>query len=101
MMSNEPRLKKMFPPVEALYNDYSGMYTWLTGTYSQVFDDESIKFVWSSQESEHRSRWSAFEHNPQVTPIIPGPHMACITDQLDMLASLMKEYAQEAHEKFI
>jgi hypothetical protein len=97
MMTNEPRLKKMFPPVEALYNDYSGMYTWLAGTYSQTFNEESIKFVWSSEEAVHRPLWSAFEHDTQATPIIPGPHMACITDHLDTLASVMKDYVQEAH----
>lgn len=97
MMANEPRLTKMFPPVEALYNDYSGMYTWLAGTYAPVFNNECIKFVWSSEEAVHRPRWSAFEHDAQNTPIIPGPHMACITDQLDMLAASMKTYVDDAH----
>ena len=97
MMTNEPRLTKMFPPVEALYNDYIGMYTWLTGTYFPVFNNERIKFIWSNEESVHRAHWSAFEHDAQNTLIIPGPHMACITDQLDMLAASMKTYVDDAH----
>jgi hypothetical protein len=96
MMKNEPRLKKMFPPVEALYNDYIGMYTWLSGTYSPVFHDECMKFVWSSEEADHRPIWSAFEHDSQDIPVIPGPHMTCIMDHLDMLADFMKTYVNEA-----
>ncbi len=99
----DPRLDRLFPPLEALYNDYVGIFSWLVGQYKIRDYAGKIDFYWAADEPIIQETWSRvpqvrdkkeITHHP-----IPGTHMSCVTDHTGALAERLSEslnYAREA-----
>ena len=91
----EPRLKKMFPPRDALYRDYVGVFNWLVPDYRPGIYDDKITFYWAREEPaiarswkpviDRMSRSSAEQH------IVEGELMSSVTEHADGLAEVMSE----------
>lgn len=84
LLAVDPRLDQMFPVTEALHNDYVRIYPWLSTMYQQLtFQPENVKFIWSQEELDVRTRWGIFEQDTN-SPIIPGEHLEGVTEHLDL-----------------
>lgn len=98
LLKLEPQLETIFPPLEALYNDYVGVFTWLACKYKPHFDPRPAKFIWVEEDLHNRAKWQAFEQNAPLT-IIPGSHLACVTDHVSLLAEHLKTFVKQSQEE--
>jgi len=98
----DPRLDSMFPPLEALYNDYVGVFSWLVGQYKMRDYAGKIDFYWASDEPIIQETWNRvpqvrdkkeIAHHP-----IPGTHMSCVIDHTEALAECLSESLNRAQE---
>ncbi len=98
----DPRLNTMFPPLEALYNDYVGVFNWLVSRYKLRAYPGKITFYWSADESVNREDWSQVpvvkdkkevEHH-----LIAGTHLSCVTDYTEVLAERLSASLKESQE---
>ncbi len=98
----DPRLNTMFPPLEALYNDYVGVFNWLVNRYTLRAYPGKITFYWAADEPYFQEYWSqalvmkdkkAIEHH-----ILPGTHMSCVTDHTEVLAQRLSESLKQSQE---
>ncbi len=92
----DARLRKMFPPYEALYNDYIGVFSWLVSKYKPRPYPGKITLYWATDEPIIQETWSQvpvvqgkkeLEHH-----FVPGTHMSCVTDHTQVLAKLLGEH---------
>ncbi len=90
LLSIDLRLKAMFPPVEALYNDYVGVFTWLTSRYEPGIYPGKITFYWALEEPFIENAWrpviEAKNGKEVENYVIPGTHMSCVTKHVQVLA---------------
>ncbi len=98
----DPRLEGMFPPLEALYNDYVGVFNWLVSRYKLRAYSGKITFYWAADEPFFQKFWSQVpvvkdkqevEHH-----LIPGTHMSCVTDYTEVLAERLSESLKQSQE---
>ncbi len=94
LVAIDPRLDTMFPPTEALFNDYVGIFTWMAALYKKRFMPENISFIWASEELANRKAWAAIEKETD-SPIITGHHMQCVTEHTEVLAEELKMQLQK------
>jgi thioesterase domain-containing protein len=83
-----PRHASIFPPVEALHQDYSAIYDWAAICYAPpgLYPDKII-FFWDSEEPWRRKGWrKAAETNEIEVHVIPGTQMESRTEYLHVLA---------------
>lgn len=85
LLAIDPRLEQMLPPVAALFNDYVGIFTWVASTYRKRFLPKTVDFIWAGAELESKRAWAEQEQD-NSSPIIPGHHMDCVTEHVDVLA---------------
>ena len=87
-----PKLDSIFPPVEALRQDYSAIYDWGAMRYVPpgVYPDK-ITFFWDSEEPWRRKWWcKAANANEIEVHIIPGTQMESRTRYLYILAEHLR-----------
>jgi surfactin family lipopeptide synthetase A len=91
----DSRLERMFPPLEALYNDYVGVFGWLVSRYKLRAYKGKIDFYWAADEPYIQEGW---EQVPMVKDkqeiehhLVPGTHMSCVTDYTEVLAERLSE----------
>lgn len=99
----DDRLNKMFPPVEALYNDYIGVFSWLVSEYEPRAYADRITLYWATEEPIIQETWSKvpvvqgkkeLEHH-----FVPGTHMSCVTDHTQVLAELLGAHLQRTQRE--
>ncbi len=98
LLAIDPRLSRFSPPREALYNDYVGVFSWLSTPYTFGFSPENASFVWAEKEMDIWSDWFEIAAHKE-TSMLPGTHMACVTDHIGLLAALMNNSLKKAQEK--
>jgi amino acid adenylation domain-containing protein len=95
----DARLNAMFPPREALYNDYIGVFSWLVNAYRPRAYSGKITLYWATEEPFIKETWclvpvvkdkKELEHH-----FIPGTHMSCVTDHTQVLAELLSTHLQQ------
>jgi len=98
----DPRLDTMFPPLEALYNDYVGVFNWLVSRYKLRAYPGKITFYWAVDEPFFQKYWSQtlvvkdkkeVEHH-----LIPGTHLSCVTDYTEVLAERLSASLKQPQE---
>jgi amino acid adenylation domain-containing protein len=112
LVAVDARLKKMFPPVEALLADYVGVFSWLAANYSidtQHLYPGRVAFFWASDELEIRETWLPVLEGKTPATIeehtLPGTHMDSVTEQIAALAQRLsqslktQQLQDETHEK--
>jgi thioesterase domain-containing protein len=94
----DTRLKKMFPVLEALYNDYVGVFAWLSTGYRPACYPDKIMFYWAQDEPCIREEW----HRMAITSreqeegyMLPGTHMTCVTQYTQVLAEHLRKQLQQ------
>jgi amino acid adenylation domain-containing protein len=101
----DARLGVMFPPREALYNDYIGVFSWLVNTYRPRAYPGKITLYWAMEEPFIKETWSQvpvvkdkkeLEHH-----FIPGTHMSCVTDHTQVLAELLSNHLQQTRREAV
>jgi pimeloyl-ACP methyl ester carboxylesterase len=101
----DPRLERMFPSVEALYNDYIGVFTWLVLRHETGVYPGKISFYWPSEEPFGKKKWlpvikakagEEIEHH-----IVPGTHMSCVTEHVQDLAACLSSCMSRVREETV
>jgi thioesterase domain-containing protein len=95
LLAIEPRLEAMFPPREALYQDYIGVLTWAATGYRADLYRGRISFFWARDERGISETWQ-----PVVSRLAPadidvhmvaGTHLSSLTDHLAQTAEVLGE----------
>ncbi len=93
LLAIDPRLERMFPPIEALYKDYVGVFTWLVSRYKIGAYPGKITFYWASEEPFIEKTWlpvtEAKDSQDIENHVVPGTHMSCVTEHIQDLAECL------------
>jgi amino acid adenylation domain-containing protein len=99
----EPRLKKMFPPRDALYRDYVGVFNWLVPDYRPGIYDSKTTFYWARDEPAIARSWRSVINRmrPSETEehLVSGDLMSTVTEHAQELAALLSESLNRADEE--
>ncbi len=99
----DPRLKAMFPPVEALHNDYVGAFTWLVAQYETGMYAGKITFYWASEEPAMANSWQPVTQAKKSEDIevhfVAGTHMSCVTEHIQDLAQCLRMSMMQEQEE--
>ena len=86
----EPRLAAMFPPREALYRDYVGVFDWLAAHYRTGRYRGEISYYWAREDPAIARSWrSLIRRNAPAghrEHTIEGALMSSVTDHVEGLA---------------
>jgi hypothetical protein len=103
LLAIDPRLERIFPPLEALYNDYIGVFNWMVLRHETGVYPGKITFYWSSEEPFGEKTWlpvieakagEEIEHH-----IVPGTHMSCVTEHIQDLAACLDVCLSQVQEE--
>ena len=90
LLDIEPRLKALFPPRDALYQDYVGVLSWAAAAYKTGIYGGKVTFFWAREEPVIARSWAPVMRNMRSVDIeehvVAGTHMTCITDHIQELA---------------
>jgi hypothetical protein len=97
----DPRLAAMFPPANALYRDYVGVFSWLAGRYRAGHYHGTMTFYWAREIVDDGIRaW-----RPLLAPgdsaryqehTIEGALMSSVTDHVEGLGRLLSTDLDQA-----
>jgi amino acid adenylation domain-containing protein len=103
LLAIEPRLAGMFPPREALYRDYVGVFNWVVAGYQTGIFSGKITFYWAREEPAIARSWQ---------PVIGGKEAACseehevagslmssVTDHIEGIAEILSERLSRAERE--
>jgi thioesterase domain-containing protein len=103
LLEIDPRLAAMFPPREALYNDYVSVFTWAAAGYETGIYQGKIAFYWAREEPGIAGTWQPVtgrkERADVEEHIVPGTHMSCVTDHVQELAETLGECLSRVQEE--
>jgi hypothetical protein len=89
LLAIDPRLDRAFPPLEALYKDFPGVFTWLAADFTPKDSMENVAFIWAAENLTYRSRWSLVEQS-QNSPVLPGYYMTFLDENIQLFAEELK-----------
>jgi thioesterase domain-containing protein len=96
LLAIDARLHVLFPPTDALLNDYVGIFTWLAALYKKRFMPEYVDFIWFDKELAKKKAWKTMEKDPN-SAIVPGHHTGGVTEHADLVAQVLQSYLQRAN----
>jgi amino acid adenylation domain-containing protein len=103
LLEIDRRLEAMFPPVEALYNDYVGVFTWIASRYEPDIYPGRITCFWAREEPFIENAWrplmDAKDSEDVESHVIPGTHMSCVTEHIQVLAERLNICVRQVQEK--
>jgi len=91
----------MSPPLDALYNDYVGVFSWLVSRYKLGTYADKITLYWASEEPFIQQTWCqepamrGKEEEELEHHFIPGTHMSCVTDHIHVLAEQLGTHLRQ------
>lgn len=102
LLAIEPRLDAMFPPREALYQDYIGVLTWAAARYRTGIYRGRVTFFWAREEPDIARTWRPVLRRTQAADVeehgIAGTHLSTITEHVqDLAVSLGACLARAGH----
>jgi thioesterase domain-containing protein len=93
LLDIDPRLAAMFPPREALYRDYVGVFSWSAAGYRTGIYPGKVTFYWARDEPVIARTWRPVigRMDPAATAehVVDGTHMGSVTDHIDDMAALL------------
>jgi amino acid adenylation domain-containing protein len=104
LLAVEPRLDAMFPPREALYQDFLGALSWTAARYKAGIYRGRITFYWAREEPAIARTWRPVIRHVRAADMeehaIAGTHMSTITEQhiQDLAVSLSACLARAGQE---
>ena len=100
LLEIDPRLNAMFPPIDALYNDYVGGFAGIISRYETGDYSGKMTFYWASEEPGIENVWlpvtGAKNSEDIENYVVPGTHMSCVTDHIQELAQCFSSSLQKA-----
>jgi hypothetical protein len=99
LLALDPRLTRAFPPVEALYKDFPGVFTWLAAGFTPKHALENVAFIWAAENLTYRPRWSLVEQG-QSSPVLPGFYLTLLDENIQLLAEQLKVSIDKAQENY-
>ena len=103
LLTIEPRLAAMFPPREALYKDYVGVFSWSAAGYKPGIYRGKITFYWAQEEPAMAQTWQpVISHKePADTEehMVGGNHMTTVTDHIHGMAEILSECLSRAEQE--
>jgi amino acid adenylation domain-containing protein len=95
LLAIEPRLAAMWPPREALYQDYVGVFSYTAAAYEPGVYRGKITFYWAREEPEIARSWQPVTGRKDLADIeehvVAGTHMSCVTDHIEGMAETLSE----------
>jgi amino acid adenylation domain-containing protein len=95
LLAIDPRLGAMFPPRDALYNDYIGVFHWAVTGYKTGTFAGKITLFWARQETEMYQAWRPIVEDSQRSGseerLVTGALISCITRYVQELAESLAE----------
>jgi thioesterase domain-containing protein len=95
LLAIEPRLAPMFPPREALYRDYVGVFSWSAAGYRAGAYHGKITFYWAREEPGIAQTWQPVTSRKEPADIehhlVGGTHMTTVTDHIQGMAEILSE----------
>jgi amino acid adenylation domain-containing protein len=105
LLAIEPRLRRMFPPRDALYRDYVGVFDWLVTDYRPGIYDEKITFYWAREEPAISRSWLPVRQLKKPAACeehtIDGALMSSVTEHVDSLAAVLSECLDRAEREAV
>jgi hypothetical protein len=98
LLALDPRLDRTFPPLDALYKDFPGVFTWLAAGFTPKYVLENVAFIWATENLAYRSRWSFLEQG-RSSPVLPGHYLAFLNENIDLLAEQLKKYIDQVQQR--
>jgi len=93
----------MFPPIEALYNDYIGVFSSLASRYEFGPYPGKITFYWAREEPFIEKSWrpvtEAKDSEDVENHVVPGTHMSCVTRYVQDLAEGLSTCVSRVQEE--
>jgi hypothetical protein len=97
LLALDPRLARVFPPLDALYKDFPGVFTWLAAGITPKYVPENVAFIWAAENLSYRSRWSLVEQG-QNSPVLPGYYLTFLDENVHLLAEQLKVFIEKAQK---
>ncbi len=92
----EPRLAAMFPPADALYRDYVGVFSWLAQRYRTGHYGGTSTFYWAREILPEARSWQPLMRPGDQDRTIEGALMSSVTEHVEGLAKLLGADLDEA-----
>jgi hypothetical protein len=87
----DARLNKPFPPIDALYKDFIGVFSWLLSSYKLSFTPENMKFIWAGEELWTREGWKQIDGD-EHSVILPGHHIDWVRNCEQLVTQILAFY---------
>ena len=95
LLEIEPRLEAMFPPREALYKDYVGVFNWVAAGYRTGIFSGKITFYWAREEPAIAQSWQPVIRCKEAAHSeeheVAGGIMSSVTDHIQGIAEILSE----------
>lgn len=99
---SDPRIRRLFPPLETLRKEYPAMFIWATAHYVPVFYRGKVTLFWDEAEPERAQWWwrMARGKDDEVEEYtIPGTHEGCKTDHVQDMAARLAACLRDAQDR--
>ncbi len=105
LLAIDSRLEAIFPPIDALYHDYVGVFNWVVSRYETSVYPGKITFYWASEEPYIEHSWAsvtAIKSSEDIeNHVVPGTHMSCVTENMQYLAESLSICVSRASEEVL
>jgi amino acid adenylation domain-containing protein len=102
LLAIEPRLAAMFPPLDALYADYVGVFNWAATGYRAGLYGGKITFFWPREERGGPRSWQPVTRYKERSDVaehpVDGDMMTSVTDHVQGLAEALSRSLGAARE---
>jgi acyl carrier protein len=99
----EPRLIAMFPPREALYRDYVGVFNWVAGNYRTGIYSGKITFYWAREDPLMARSWGPVIDGRKPADseqhTVAGTLMSSVTEHIQETAESLGEGLSRAEQQ--
>ena len=103
LLAIEPRLAAMFPPREALYKDYVGVFNWVAAGYRTGIFSGKITFYWAREEPAIAQSWQPVIRCKEAADTeeheVAGGLMSSVTDHIQGIAEILSECLNRAEQE--
>ena len=98
LLARDPNLNRAIAPMQALYQDFPGVFIWFATAYTPTEVIENAEFVWAEENLTYRSRWSIVEQGKDST-IVPGSYLLMLSEKVDVLSEQLKKHVTAAQAR--
>jgi amino acid adenylation domain-containing protein len=102
LLAIEPRLERMFPPRDALYADYVGVFNWAVAAYRPGPYGSKVTFYWAREEPGIARSWrpvtARMNRSECEEHTVDGALMSSVTEHVASLAEVLSQSLSQAEQ---